>query len=576
MRITFTKIRYKNFMSVGDKWCEIALNEHSKTLVVGSNGTSKSTLIEAVHFALFGTPFRNINIPQLINSVNKQDCLVEIEFIIGKSKYMVRRGLNKKIFEIYKNGKLIDKDSKNRDYQSFFESNILGGITRRSFVQVVLLGSSIFIPFMRLALAERRKIIEDLLDISVFSKMNEILKERSAELKVQEANVLKNLEIVSEKIALIEDILKNMRDEVEKYVSTKNTQISTYEKELKKLEAFALKNSKKIAELKASISDEVNVRAKYQQIRDIIGKLKTKLKRVDSDTAFFTGNNNCPTCTQVIDISFKTSILELLKKKRDELDESVVGATKLEQSLLARAKKIDKILVDICACESVVSTTKNEIMLKEHSIRELSSHIKSHVDTHNTGNKAKNELALAELGKNQEEILDTKNSIERNKIVQNIATTMLKDSGIKTVIVRKYLPVINKFVNKYLQMMNFFINFVFDENFNEQIKSRNREDFSYNSFSEGEKQRIDLALLFTWRETAVLKNSLDTNLLILDEIFDSSLDDSGIDDFMKILDSFGSKTNTIIISHKGDVLIDKFEHILKFERVGNFSTLVNT
>ena len=565
--LIFEKVRYKNFLSTGNYFNEINLNENSSTLIVGKNGGGKSTFLDAICFGLFGKAFRNINKNQLINSINEKGTVVEVEFSINNKNYMVRRGIKPNIFEIYVDGEFMNQSADARDFQKKLEKTILK-MNIKSFTQIVILGSSSFTPFMKLSSQNRRDVIEDILDIDIFSIMNTLLKERISLLKDEMAN--NNYEIKN-----IENSIEMKTEYLDKMLGSKN----------KKIESLMIENKqsrKKIDNINKKIqskNDEISsiklenmqeIISNLREKQDIFSKMKTQKSRLERESNFFKENDHCNTCHQDIDKSVSEDIIGKNTQKIGKLDEAFVT--------------IEKMISDQENLIQLENSKSDEIKEIQNQISELNQDIRFHEK-----NISKNEKEINFLENNNENIEKEKNDLEElnsqlNRLsgkkiddlertdLYNVCQMLLKDSGIKTRIIKQYLPVMNKYINNYLNSFDFFANFNLDENFSEVIKSRHRDEFSYDSFSEGEKQRIDLAILFTWREIARMKNSVNSNLLILDEVFDSSLDAEGTENFMKVMNTLeGKGFNTFVISHKTDLLSGKFENQIKFEKVGDFS-----
>ena len=568
--LEFQKIRWKNFLSTGDNFTEILLNKSPTTLILGANGAGKSTVLDALTFGLFGKPFRKINKPQLTNSVNEKDCLIEIEFIIGKTKYLIRRGIKPSIFEIYHNKKMINQDSKIKDYQKYLEDNILK-LNFKSFTQTVILGSATFVPFMQLSAKDRRDIIEDLLDIKIFSSMNEILKSRLIDHKENARGNDNERNNIDNQIHLQESSIEEIKKDRKKLIQSSKKKIEEYQLKIDENDACIEKLNAKISMLNDTLVELKPVQKKISKMDSISAGLTSKIKSLKEDQEFFHDIDNCPTCKQDIDASHKEMMIAERKDKQKEIEQAledfkneyeVINARMDE--LLNTQSKVSSLTGDISEKTSHNRGLKTSIKDYEKEIEELES-----TDTSTT--KMRKELKKfieqkQKIEKIREELLE-----EREYL--NVASTLLKDGGIKTSIIKYYLPIMNGLINKYLHQMDFYVNFTMDENFSENIQSRNRENFSYTSISEGEKMRIDLALLFTWREVAKMKNSVNTNLLVLDEVFDSSLDSNGTDEFLKLLNELGGN-NVFVISHKGEILYDKFRSIIKFDKVKNFSKIV--
>jgi DNA repair exonuclease SbcCD ATPase subunit len=566
--IIFEKLRWKNILSTGNSFTELNLTKSPNTLVIGNNGAGKSTMLDALCFGLFGKPFRKINKPNLVNSINQQQGVVEIEFSIGQKKYKIIRGIKPNTFEVYCNNQLVDQDAKAKDYQDHLEKFILK-INYKSFTQVVILGSASFVPFMQLSPGDRRAIIEDLLDIQIFSSMNGIVKDKMSIIK---DGTLKNkyaMDLASEKILLqkqnIEEHKKHNQSEIEKKkkdVADSVDQIFTLQKDIGLIQ-------KHIDVLQSKIADKLAVEAKSSKLLQLESKLESRIKKIDKEVSFYEQNDNCPTCKQGIEESFRQEQVVTLGTTKLEVDK---GLTELSVQIATTNKRFEDIQNslkhitahsnEIVKHNSTVSAINQYVTKMQKEIEELSNR-KDNLEEENT--------KLVELKAELSALIKRQEGLSIEKQYLEFAGNLLKDSGIKTKIIKQYLPIMNKLINKYLTAMDFFVNFNIDENFEESIKSRHRDDFSYANFSEGEKMRIDLALLFTWRQIAKMKNSTNTNLLILDEVFDSSLDTVGTDEFLKLLYEMDKDTNVFVISHKGDQLFDKFRSVIKFKKVNNFS-----
>jgi DNA repair exonuclease SbcCD ATPase subunit len=566
--IVFTTIRWKNLLSTGNVFTEIKLDKSVNTLIVGQNGAGKSTILDALTFALFGKPFRKINKPQLMNSINNSNCVVECEFNIGKKKYKIVRGMKPNIFEIYCDDVLINQDAKAMDYQEHLEKNILK-LNYKSFTQVIVLGSAAFVPFMQLSASDRRAIIEELLDIGIFSSMNTIVKNKLSEIKDKQRDTEYTLKLTAEKIELqkqnIEEHKKNSQDEIDR----KNAEIS------KNVEFIneTMKNvgliQKHIDVLSKQVEDEQTLSTKNNKMLQIESKFEDSLKKLKKEIQFYEDNDSCPTCQQAITPEHKE---KHLTEKNDKIIQLNEAATKLNQELMSITERIGK----IASVQKHIGAHQSEILKLNTQISSINSYNTKVLQEikkleENSVSIGKDNNKLKELKKELEKAIATSKELSSEKQYHEFAATLLKDTGIKTRIIKQYLPVMNKLINKYLTAMEFFVNFNLNENFEETIKSRHRDEFSYASFSEGEKMRIDLALLFTWRQIAKMKNSVSTNLLILDEVFDSSLDGVGTEEFMKLLNSMDKSTNVFVISHKGDQLFDKFRSVIRFEKKNNFS-----
>lgn len=567
--IEFKYVRWKNFLSTGNQFIEIQLDRNPTTLVIGENGAGKSTVLDALCFGLFGKPFRGINKPQLLNSVNNAGCVVEVEFKIGTKKIKVIRGIKPNIFEIYINKKMYNQDANMRDYQKYLEQQILK-LNYRSFTQVVILGSSTFIPFMQLKARHRREVVEEILDIQIFSLMNILLKQKLKNIAENIRDINYQLDLTGEKIVLQEKYINDVKKNKNKIIKEKNKLISDNENEIFSRNSGIEELSKDNDNLLSLISDNEKTKKKAFKLIDIkstlIEKHKTHSKAVD----FFENNDECPTCQQHIDEIFKK---EMISDKQKDVTKFAVGIKELEEELSKAQERIQEI------SDIADKIRENEVQIaKENSsvtqLEKFNATLHAEIAQFKTGDVSKSDYnKLKELKKDLSATENHKAKLREDLTYSEAARSMLQDTGIKTKIIKQYLPVMNKLINTYLTSMEFYVNFTLNENFNETIKSRYRDEFTYDSFSEGEKMRIDLALLFTWRAIAKMKNSTNTNLLMLDEIFDSSLDSTGTDEFLKILNTL-SDENIFVISHKQDVLADKFRSTIKFEKVKNFSHVV--
>ena len=568
--IIFQKVRWKNFLSTGQSFTEINFQKSPNTLIIGHNGAGKSTILDALCFGLFGKPFRKINKPQLLNSINQQDCVVEVEFIIGKKQYKVIRGIKPNVFEVYLGDKLLDQDAKAKDYQEFLEKFILK-INYKSFTQVVILGSASFVPFMQLSPADRRAIIEDLLDIGIFSSMNGVVKEKMSNIKDISTKNKYDMDLTSERINFQKQSIEEHKNRNDEEIAKKKSEIASSIDQNFRLQRDIELIQKHIDVLQKKIQDKVSVERKSKKLLQLESKIETNIKKNEKDIAFYEEHDNCPTCKQIIDGEFKSEQVSERKSKvntqREGLTEISTEITKANQ----RIEEIHKIIKHISSHNNEIVKHNSTISAVHTFVAKLQKEVESlsnSKDNIESSNEKLKELKeeLGSLIKKQEDL-----SVEKQ--YYEFAGLLLKDTGIKTKIIRQYLPIMNKLINKYLTAMDFFVNFNINENFEETIKSRHRDEFSYANFSEGEKMRIDLALLFTWRQIAKLKNSTNTNLLILDEVFDSSLDGVGTEEFLKLIHEMGTDTNVFVISHKGDQLFDKFRSIIKFEKYNNFSRI---
>ena len=568
--IRFNSLKWKNFLSTGNVFTEIKLNRSPTTLVTGENGAGKSTMLDALCFVLFGKPFRNINKPQLINSINNKDCVVEIDFSVGGAEYLVRRGIKPALFDVYKNGKLIDQPGNSRDYQSILEETILK-LNHKSFTQIVILGSASFTPFMQLSARDRREVIEDLLDIQIFSNMNVLLKDRVAKNKQEITDVTYQVDLSQEKIDIHKEYLQKVKSDLD-------GQIKSLEEEIHQYNTTVQQKNQTVTGLLQEIDDYGNLTDKHEAISkkstkifDLIQKLNDKQNKANKRIQFFKVHDNCPTCEQQIDESIKSHKIEKTQGMLDKTEDAL-------STLNKDYEQVQNNLLEITNHQSAVAKIQNRISALHAEINANNLQINKTREKiialqNSTSADGETETKLAELTQQLASNKEKKKTLLMEKELFEYASTLLKDGGIKSKIIRQYVPIMNKLINKYLASLDFFVNFELDEEFNEVIRSRHRDEFSYSSFSEGEKMRIDLALLFTWRAIAKLKNSTNTNLLILDEVFDASLDTSGCDEFLKLLQEIGLDTNVFVISHKGDVLQDKFRSHIRFEKVKNFSRM---
>ena len=568
--ITFSKCRWKNFLSTGNAFTEIDLTRSTNTLIVGHNGAGKSSILDALTFGLFGKPFRKINKPQLVNSINNANTVVEIEFSIGKKQYKIVRGIKPNIFEIYCDSILVNQDAKVKDYQEHLEKFILK-LNYKSFTQVVILGSASFVPFMQLSPADRRSIIEDLLDIQIFSSMNTIVKNRISTIKDEQKTVEYDTKLISEKIAFqkqnIEEHKKNHLVEIEK----KTKEITDNDAYLDKVAKDIVLIQKHNQQLSDKIADKTSVSSRNTKLLTLQSKFEDSVKKLNKEISFYENNDNCPTCQQTIAEETKE---KHVTEKQLKITEIGSASTKLEEEIVnvcKRLDEIDNIQKHITAHNSEVIKLNTQVTSINTYNTKLLKEIEE-LKTRTTSNENDDEK-LKNLNLELQESTTLAEKLSMDKHYHEYAASLLKDTGIKTKIIKQYLPVMNKLINKYLTAMDFFVNFNLNESFEETIKSRHRDEFSYASFSEGEKMRIDLALLFTWRQIAKMKNSVSTNLLVLDEVFDSSLDGVGTEEFLKLLNSLDTNTNVFVISHKGDQLFDKFRSIIKFTKKNNFSQI---
>ena len=564
--INFKCVRWKNFLSTGNQFTEIQLDKEPTTLIVGENGAGKSTILDALCFSLFGKPFRNISKMQMVNSINNSSAVVEVEFQIGTVKYKVVRSIKPNKFEIYQNSILINQEANARDYQKILEQQILK-LNYRSFTQVVILGSSTFVPFMQLKARHRREVVEEILDIQIFSTMNLILKQRLKIILDDIRETDYQYQLASEKISFQENHIADLNDNKEKIIQQKQKLIETNEKEIFKRSKQRNELEVNITASLTSIDDKVTIDSKSTKLKDIQSTLVEKHKTHSSMIGFFENNEDCPTCQQHIDEVFK---YDMISQKKTEADKIQVGMKELKTELdkvSSRKNEIKEITDEIR--NNQVSMAKIDSSIVE--LEKFNVQLETEISQFKLDGSTSSDVSKLKELKNEAELCSRQRSkLREDKLYAEAARNMLQDTGIKTKIIKQYLPIMNKLINKYLTSMEFYVNFTLDENFEETIKSRYRDEFSYASFSEGEKMRIDLALLFTWRAVAKMKNSTNTNLLILDEIFDSSLDGTGTDEFLKILNTLSGE-NVFVISHKQDALADKFRSTIRFEKVKNFS-----
>ena len=568
--IYFKKLRWKNFLSTGNSFTELDLCKSSTTLIVGSNGAGKSTILDALSFVLYGKPFRKINKPQLLNSINSKQLIVECEFDIGVHKYKIIRGMKPNILEVYQNSKIINQNADAKDYQEMIEKSILK-LNHKSFMQVVILGSASFTPFMQLSAAHRREVIEDLLDIQIFTVMNVLLKEKVIQNKdaLQECDT--NLRLSKQKIDLQKENSEKLKQNNEELINSHKEKLAHAQQLL--LENMEQKKSTEIVinNLREQITDHTKVTSKLKKIDDLEYQLRDKKSKLSKEVLFYHDNDSCPTCKQELQHDFKDSKVQVKQKQIEEVETGLEKLKGEKDICYTRLNEIEKIIEEINTNTSSVEYFINQIMIQE-SVVTLHTNTIASIESQ-TKKMEDDKTVLEELEANHTTLEKQKKELIEQRTVYEIAGQLLKDTGIKTKIINQYIPVMNKLINKYLASMDFFVNFELNENFEEKIKSRYRDEFSYASFSEGEKLRIDLALLFTWRTIAKLRNSASTNLLIMDEIFDSSLDNSGTEEFLKILETLAQDTNVFIISHKGDQLYDRFESVIKFEKHQSFSRI---
>jgi DNA repair exonuclease SbcCD ATPase subunit len=569
--LTFELLTWQNFLSTGNSPNTIYLNRSASTLVIGKNGEGKSTMLDALTFVLFGKPFRNINKNQLINSINGKNCVVTVEFKIGTAAYKIVRGIKPNIFEIYLNGVMINQDAAAKDYQKVLEQQILR-LNYKTFTQVIILGSASFVPFMQLPAWQRREVIEDILDIGIFSTMNTILKERISETKDEMRSTESKIEIAKNSVVAQKKIITTMVSSKQEHVDHIRKQIADNDLEIKANEDRWAELSDKMNAIMASAENGKELKEETDKTIALRSKLNSKKEHIEETLQFFADNTTCPSCAQDIPHEHKTNIGSKFNKEYSDSIDSLNILQEAYDNLMIRHKKQNELNDQLMTLNT-----------QSHAIRTANKMLMNHSKTLNkdaedakrdTGNIDVEKQKLKQIADDAMSLINRKNELATERNIQEVSALLLKDTGIKTAIIKEYLPVMNKLINGYLTAMDFYVHFELDESFNEVIKSRFRDEFTYESFSEGEKMRIDLAILFTWRQIAKMKNSVNTNLLVLDEIFDSSLDNSGTDYFLSIMNAIGDKSNIFVISHKGDQLFDKFHSVIKFEKKNDFSSIV--
>ena len=568
--ILFEKVRWKNFLSTGNQYTEINFQKKSTTLIVGSNGSGKSTVLDALTFSLFGKPFRKINKPQLVNSVNEKDCLVEVEFSIGNINWKVIRGIKPNLFEIYRNDVLLDQKSSALDQQKWLEQSVIK-MNYKSFTQIVVLGSSTFVPFMQLTTSNRREVIEDLLDIKIFSSMNSIIKDKIRQTKDEVRTLDLKKESLSDKVEMQTNFIDEIEKRGKKNIEDRKTKISELDKEIL---LYMKENSVTEEDIFKYTKEQeyvIGATEKLKKLGNLKGKISQKVLTITKEHKFFTENSVCPTCTQPIEEDFRINKIDDAQSRAQELqsgykelEEAIKNEQERERQFTALSKEITKLNNGISQNNTRISGCQRQIRDLESEIQRVTDNLANRNTEHEKLETFKDNLKTT-----YDELVSKKDTIN----YYDFSYSLLKDGGVKSKIIKKYLPLINQQVNRYLQMMDFYINFTLDEEFNETVQSPIHEDFSYASFSEGEKQRIDLALLFTWREVAKFKNSVATNLMILDEVFDSSLDGQGTEEFLKIIRFVVKDANIFVISHKGG-MDDRFEDVIRFEKIKGFSGMV--
>jgi DNA repair exonuclease SbcCD ATPase subunit len=567
--IKFKVIRWQNFLSTGAQFTEVKFDKSPTTLIIGENGAGKSTILDALCFALFNKPFRNINKPQLVNSINGKNMLVEVEFTIGSKEYKICRGGKPTVFEIYLNGELLNQDAAARDYQKYLEDQVLK-LNYKSFTQIVILGSASFTPFMQLPAAHRREVIEDLLDIKIFTVMNTVLKDKASDIKVKITDLENKIDLGKSKVKIQQDYIKTLEEDKQKKVEDVQKRISESNAEIAQLQRSVEEENNGASLLQSSIVDNTEKRTKRTELDALLRKLSERIKTQEKHVSFYDEHDVCPTCNQALEAEVKENAKAAHTHKIGEIETAVQTLTEQLDAIETRLDEITLVEEKIAQHKSNIISLNTRIIASQNYIQKLNQDIPT--AGADVSKLAEEQSKLKAIAKEVVVHSEAKSALVEERHYLEIASVLLKDTGIKTKIIKQYLPVINKLVNKYLQAMDFFISFEIDEAFNEKIKSRHRDEFSYASFSEGEKAKIDLALLFTWRTIARMKNSASTNLLMLDEVFDGSLDINGTDFVMTILNTIGEDNNIFIISHK-DALFDKFRSVIKFEKHQNFSRI---
>ena len=568
--ILFKTVRWKNFLSTGNAFTEVKLDSSASTLIVGSNGAGKSTMLDAICFALFNKPFRKITKGQLVNAVNEKDTLVEIEFSIGSREYLVRRGIKPNLFEIYLNGTMLNQEASVQDQQKTLEQSVLK-LNYKSFTQVVVLGSSTFVPFMQLTPPNRREVIEDLLDIRIFSTMNTLLKDRVKSLKDSIRDHEYKLDMTKERVEMQQRFIADLKEQSAANNAQRQGEITSLRDEIVKVQEMVDADMKLCAELQGQVTQYATVDEELGKLRVFESKFKDKKKTFQRDLKFFKKNDTCPTCKQSITEEFRTSKEATITDSISELEKASVDLQAKIDDITTSVTAKQNLLESIQNLQQEIASNNREVRWKQDAIGKIEESIEK---TNGGGANLKREQAkLKEIARDGIEVEKNLSLKKKDRDNHDVITNMLRDTGVKAGIIKRYLPIMNQLINRYLKELDFYVSFELNENFEETIKSRFRDEFSYASFSEGEKMRIDLALLFTWRTIAKMKNSANTNLLILDEIFDSSLDVSGTDDFMKILRAFSEDSNVFVISHKPDAMQDRFESVLVVEKKQNFSTI---
>ena len=568
--IIFKSVEWKNFLSTGNSPNKVLLDKSPTTLIIGKNGEGKSTILDALCFGLFGKPFRNINKGQLVNSINGKACVVTIEFSIGPRNYKVVRGIKPNTFEIFLNDELLNQDAATRDYQKVLEQQILK-LNYKTFTQVVILGSASFVPFMQLPSGQRRDVIEDILDIRIFSTMNQLLKDKANETKSEISRIESEITMAKTKVEGQSVLIKTITDAKSEAIGSLLSKIETNNGQISSVEGKVVELSAEITALKSRTEKKSEIAADIDKAKGIKSRLITKLENCNHHSEFFAENSVCPSCSQDIPDAYKESILKDLESKVEDSTGKIDELEKVLTKLNNQLSDINEVLSEITEKNIELSTLNSQITM----LNKMNGDLQKEIETskQNTADVDAEKAKLKTLAEDAMKKIKAKTELQELRNIEEVANVLLKDTGIKTAIIREYLPIMNKLINKYLNAMDAYIHFELDESFNETVKSRHRDDFTYASFSEGEKMRIDLSILFTWRQIAKMKNSVNTNLLLLDEIFDSSLDAAGTDYFLNLMNQFGEHTNIFVISHKGDVLFDKFRSVIRFEKRNDFSVI---
>lgn len=570
--LIFENLKIKNFLSVGNFPLSVDLNKHKTTLIVGANGQGKSTILDAITYVLFNKPFRKINLPQLVNNINNAELVIELSFSNNSLHYKIIRGMKPKIFEIYENGKMLQQDASNNDIQTYLENHILK-MNYKTFTQVVVIGNATYLPFMKLPPTDRRVIVESFLNIDIFTKMNQLLKNKIVENKEKINDVSYKCDLSKEKVKMSQKLLFNSEETIQNQINQNNTEIEKYFKNILSKEEEISELNTEITNILVNDSDIERLKDHHTKLRDYLATFKIKHKTLQKEIEFLKTNDTCSTCNQNIDLEFKRKELETKENNISVLSDAIDSAND-------NLNKTNEKLTDLLSSLDEIQERKKKIELLQNdcsyirkSIKKLEEKNQKHI-SERIQNTQKNQDDYNSVVKENTDLSEERDNLLYYQHLNAIGGILLKDGGIKTKIIKHYLPVMNKYINEYLRLMDFYINYTLDENFEEHIQHPSKENFSYNSFSEGEKLRIDLAILFSWREIAKKKNSTNTNLLIMDEIFDSSLDVSGTDDFISIISRLTENTNTFIISHKTDTISDRFENILRFEKINGFSKVV--